>query len=343
MKLRTHAIVRLFAVLLFFCVLPGMAAPSAASPPQPMSPPRMVNDFVGLFTATEQQSLETLLQQYHSQTSTQIYVVAVPTLEGDTALDYATRIGNAWGVGQAGKDNGIVILIKPKTAQESGQVAIALGTGVEPIISKRAAQGIVNNSMLPLFKKGLFAEAVQQAAYTLQLLLRENFAPDASARPVPVNPAPPSGPAPQYAPPQANSAPRYAPPADYAPRQTQTIPSAKPAPQAQKSRSDSLVDALGLPPGLLIAAALFAGLLIVLTATGHGDVAVKILMIIVGAVGALLALGALFGGGRRGGGSGGGYSRGGGHSGGGGYSGGGGGFSGGGGGSFSGGGASGSW
>ena len=327
-----------FVALLSILLLAGMAAQALALP-RPKDPPRMVNDFTGLFTKEEQDSLETLLRQYHAETSTQIYVVTVQNLEGKAALTYATQLGDAWGVGQAGKDNGIVILIKPKTAREQGQVAIALGTGIEPIISKRAAQGIIDNTMLPLFKKGLFAEAVQQAAYTMGLLLRESFTPGAIQAPANPRYDPVPAPQPQYdTPAYPTPQPRQVP----TPRSRYTPPSAQSSSYPHNSQGfptvGSSFESFGLSQGLLIAAALFAGFLIVLTATGRGDVAVKILMGVVGVLGALFAFSAIFGG-RRGGGSGGGSF--GGRSGGGGFSGGG--FSGGGGGSFSGGGASGSW
>ncbi len=321
----------LAASLLFL----GMAS-QAFSLPKPMHPPRMVNDFTNTFSDAEQSQLEKLVQDYQTETSTQIYIVTVNSLEDKTALDYATAIGSAWGVGQADKDNGIVILIKPKTPQSRGEVAIATGKGIESIISPRAAQGIINNSMLPLFRQGLFAEATQQAVYTLSLLLQDRFAPGASAA--------------QYAPPRPaqNQQAMQNQQATQPPRMVQNQASAlkqqamQEAQAVQKKVTSSMEGGLSQmlqDNGVIIALALFASLLIILVATGNGDVALKLLLGLVAVVGAIFAFSALFGKGGRSSGSSGGSSGGGG----GGSFGGSGGSGSFGGGSFGGGGGSGSW
>ena len=337
---RTHA----SRVLSICLVLLAFAGQALAALPRPMDPPRMVNDFAALFSTAERDQLETLLQKYHTETTTQIYVVTVKSLEGQAVLPYATKLGNAWGVGQAGKDNGIVLLIKPKIAKERGEVAIALGSGVTPIISQRAADGIIENGMLPLFRKNLYAEGVQQAAHTMGLLLRESFTPGNRNAGTPPSPTPATDErAGTYSPPSASAGTQSAqPPAVQvpssqraaAPSYAPPVPAPAPAPvtipapsirERTDTRSSYSDGSSGF--GFMIAIGLFAALLIALAATGHGDVALKLLMGIGTVVGVLFLVAAAFGGGgRRGGGGGGG-----------------GGFSGGGGGSFSGGGSSGSW
>jgi len=135
-------------VVLFLLSLAGLRAQDI---PSPMVPYRLVNDFAGLFSATETASLEQKLLAYNDSTSTQIYVVTVNDLGGYPASDYAFRLGEAWGIGQKSKNNGAVILIKPKVGNSRGQAFIATGYGLEARINDAFAGRIVRNEMIPYF------------------------------------------------------------------------------------------------------------------------------------------------------------------------------------------------
>ncbi len=93
-------------------------------------------------------------------------VVTVNSLEGHTPGEYATELGNRWGVGDRDKNNGLVILIKPKTGdkpEEAGQVFIATGLGTETGLDDAACQRIVSEVMIPLFKVNDYDGAVIEA------------------------------------------------------------------------------------------------------------------------------------------------------------------------------------
>jgi len=126
--------------------------------PEPMTPPRLVNDFADILNPEEQNALEYKLRSYYDSTSTQIYVVSVNDLAGYDAGDYAFRLGEKWGVGQKGKDNGIVILIKPKIGNEKGRAYIATGYGMEEIIPDAVARRIVDNEMIPHFRNNRYLQ-----------------------------------------------------------------------------------------------------------------------------------------------------------------------------------------
>ena len=121
--------------------------------PNPMSPPRLVNDFAQVFSNAEQSDLEQILRTYNDTTSTQIYVVTVSDLQGYDIADYSTRLGEKWGVGKKGKDNGAVILIKPQTTDSRGQVFIAVGYGLEPVLTDGRIGEIIDNYMIPYFRQ----------------------------------------------------------------------------------------------------------------------------------------------------------------------------------------------
>ncbi len=137
--------------LVIALVLFSVADVRAQDIPAPMMPYRLVNDFAGLFSAAETASLEQKLLAYNDSTSTQIYVVTVSDLGGYPASDYAFRLGEAWGIGQKSKNNGAVILIKPKVGNSRGQAFIATGYGLEARINDAFAGRIVRNEMVPYF------------------------------------------------------------------------------------------------------------------------------------------------------------------------------------------------
>ena len=90
---------------------------------------------------------------FDDSTSNQITVVTANDLEGYSASEYATRIGLDWKVGSAEFDNGLVLLIKPKTPDSNGQVAISVGYGLEGAIPDAYAKRIIDNELIPHFKQ----------------------------------------------------------------------------------------------------------------------------------------------------------------------------------------------
>lgn len=150
--------------------------------PEPMRPRRIVNDFTVLFSSGQANALEQKLRHFNDTSSTQIAVVSLPSLQGCDPNDYAQRLAEKWGIGQKGKDNGILILIKPKAPREKGQVAIAVGYGLESVIPDAIASRIVRNEILPAFRKGNYYAGVNQAVDVLIRLAGKEFTAEQYAR-----------------------------------------------------------------------------------------------------------------------------------------------------------------
>ncbi|MCD6332192.1 MAG: TPM domain-containing protein [Bacteroidales bacterium] len=151
---------------------------SAQDLPDPMSPPRLVNDFAKVLPADQAALLEQKLFEFNNQTSTQIYVVTVSDLHGYEKADYTTRLAEKWGVGQKGKDNGIMMLIKPKTAREKGEIFIAVGYGLEGVVPDAVTNRIIRNEILPAFKNGDYFTGINQGINTLMKLTAGEFTAD---------------------------------------------------------------------------------------------------------------------------------------------------------------------
>jgi uncharacterized protein len=146
--------------------------------PAPMNPPRLVNDFAGLLNQDEVARLESKLRAYHDTTSTQIYIVIVNDFLGYDKSDYSFRLGEKWGIGQKSKNNGALILIKPKVGSEKGEAFIAIGYGLEDVIPDITSNQIVNREMIPFFKQNQYYQGLDAATTTIINLAKGKFTAD---------------------------------------------------------------------------------------------------------------------------------------------------------------------
>ena len=135
--------------------------------PSPPNPPRLVNDYTGTLTESQVSSLERMLVDYNDTTSTQILVLLVDDLQGYDIHEYATEIGHRWGVGQQGKNNGAVILVKPKNGTQKGRATISVGYGMEQYVTDAASKKIIEQEMIPSFKENDYYNGIRKAAQTI--------------------------------------------------------------------------------------------------------------------------------------------------------------------------------
>ncbi len=147
----------------------SFGALQAQVPARPV-PPRLVNDMAGVFSPAQRQAMEMELVAFDDTTSNQIAVVTLPSLGGYAAADMAYEIGKRWGVGQAEYDNGVVVLIKPKTADGSGEVFIAPGYGLEGAIPDAVCKRIIEDEMIPYFRDNDYYGGTQAALAVLKAL-----------------------------------------------------------------------------------------------------------------------------------------------------------------------------
>ncbi len=145
--------------------------------PEPMRPARLVNDFAGIFTPEQRRTLEDSLVLFDRATSTQIAIVTLTDLDGYTPNEMATGIIETWGVGQAGKDNGVVMLLKPRN-DTPGEVYIAVGSGLEGVLNDAKAGRLIDMVMLDDLKNGDFYSAAVKGARELRGVVSGEFSAD---------------------------------------------------------------------------------------------------------------------------------------------------------------------
>ena len=146
--------------------------------PEPMEPPRMVNDFSLLLNDNNRATLENKLQSFYYQTSTQIYVVILDDIHGYDIADFTFQLGEKWGVGSKDKDNGIVILINPSADRTHGDAFIATGYGLEEFVPDAITNRIVDYDMIPYFKEQRYYDGLDAATTTIIGLTEGEFTAD---------------------------------------------------------------------------------------------------------------------------------------------------------------------
>ena len=162
----------LFVILYSFFSISISAQDTKIPPPPDL--PRLVSDMAGMLTYDDTRTLERKLEAYNDSTSTQIAVVIVPTLNGEDIAQYATELGAKWGIGEKGKDNGVLMVI----SQGDHKIFIATGRGVEANLPDIIAKRIVDHVITPQFKAGHYYAGINAATDEMIARLSGQFVND---------------------------------------------------------------------------------------------------------------------------------------------------------------------
>lgn len=140
-------------VLLFLVVSPALAYTS------PGTPTNFVSDFANILTPEQENTLNLRLTSLVGDEGSEIAIVTVPNLGGDTIENYAVSLFAEWGIGKEAEDNGILILV---SVQER-EIRIEVGYGLEDTITDAQAYFIINNIITPAFKTGDYYPGISGA------------------------------------------------------------------------------------------------------------------------------------------------------------------------------------
>ena len=138
----------------------------------------LVQDYANVMSDAEEESLRQALVAFNDSVSNQILIVTVTDLCGYEKSEFTYTLGEKWGVGQDGKDNGIVIMIKPKEIDGRGEVFIAPGYGLEGVLPDAIAKRIVENEMIPHFKQQDYYGGIESAATTIMEITGGEYTAD---------------------------------------------------------------------------------------------------------------------------------------------------------------------
>ncbi|BCH21823.1 membrane protein [Mesorhizobium sp. L-8-10] len=132
---------------------------------------RVVDD-AGLIDAATSEALTRKLADFETKSSDQIVVATVPTTGGEAIEPYANRLFRAWKLGQAGEDNGILLLV----ARDDRKMRIEVGYGLEGTLTDLHSKLIIENTMVPAFRAGDFPGGISGAVDDIIMVLEGNGA-----------------------------------------------------------------------------------------------------------------------------------------------------------------------
>ena len=154
-------------VTLLCCTLPlaSLEVPPLTAP---------VTDTAGLLNAEQAGKLNDLLLDYQTETSNQFAVLIIPSLEGEVLESYSIRVAEAWALGQADRDNGLLLLI----ALAERRLRIEVGYGLEGVLTDAFCGRVIDNTIVPYFKNEQYFDGITAGLLELFRQTGDEFSPD---------------------------------------------------------------------------------------------------------------------------------------------------------------------
>lgn len=153
-----------------------VAGGAAAAPEFPVLTGRIV-DQAGLLTAAERQSLGDALAAHQARTGQQLVVVTLRSLGGASIEDYGYQLGRHWGIGEKGKDTGVLLIVAPAERK----VRIEVGYGLEGTLTDAASRLIIERVIVPSFRSGQFGPGIAAGVGAILKVLAGDAPPAAAA------------------------------------------------------------------------------------------------------------------------------------------------------------------
>jgi len=109
-----------------------------------------INDYAGMLSPTTARSLEQRLAAFEKETTNQVVLLTIPSLEGDVIESFAIRVAEAWKIGQKDKSNGVILIL----AKKERKIRIEVGTGLQGVLPDITAGQIIRNVIAPGLRAG---------------------------------------------------------------------------------------------------------------------------------------------------------------------------------------------
>jgi len=132
---------------------------------------RLVNDYSNTLSKQEINNLEQKLLAYDRESSVQIAIVLIKTLDGYPIDQYAFELGEKWGIGQKESSNGALILV----SMQERKMWIATGYGLEATLTDALSKRIIENEMKPRFRNNDYFGGLAAASEAMILATRGEY------------------------------------------------------------------------------------------------------------------------------------------------------------------------
>ncbi len=130
-----------------------------------------VYDGGNMLSNAEEKNLEQKLIRYADTTSTQIVIATIPSLNGEYIGTFSAKWAHEWGIGQSKKDNGLLILL----SKEDRKIWITTGYGLEEYLTDAKSKQIINQIILPEFKRNDFYAGLDKGTTAVFQVLSGTF------------------------------------------------------------------------------------------------------------------------------------------------------------------------
>jgi uncharacterized protein len=161
------AVKKLAFLLCWLCSLAVLGA--EVIPPMPA---RYFNDYAHVVPAATATELNTKLEDFERATSDQVVVAIYPKMQSDSSIDdYAVRVFRAWKVGQASKNNGVVVFV----FIQDRQMFIEVGYGLEAVLPDALCKQITEFEIKPRFKTGDYAGGLTAGVNAILAATRNEY------------------------------------------------------------------------------------------------------------------------------------------------------------------------
>ncbi len=147
--------------------------------PNPMTPPRLVNDFADLLSEEQEFSLESKLLKFNNESSNEVTLVIVPSLHEMEVGEFTQETARKWKIGKKGRDNGVLIL----TSSGDRKIFIAPATGLQGVLPDVVCGRIIRKDILPRFKEGNYYGGFDAGIESIMAASRGEFINDLPAAP----------------------------------------------------------------------------------------------------------------------------------------------------------------
>lgn len=159
--------------VIFLLATPGLLLTPSAWAQEAQYPAYVgyVNDFADLLSSETEAQLNNLIGELERKTTAQIAIITLDTIAPETIEGYAVKLFKKWGIGQKGKDNGVLILV----AVKERKTRIEVGYGLEGAIPDAKAFAIYKKIMVPHFQAGDFDKGIARATGAVAGLIAQEY------------------------------------------------------------------------------------------------------------------------------------------------------------------------
>jgi len=136
-----------------------------------------VTDLAGILSDGNRSEIEAMLAKHEKETSNQIVVLTIASLEGDVLEEFSYKVASTWKLGTKEKDNGVLLLI----VKNDRKLRIEVGDGLEGALPDVTCGRIIRNQIVPLFKKGKYEEGIRAGIDAILQAVAGEYATDDSS------------------------------------------------------------------------------------------------------------------------------------------------------------------